>query len=190
MTDLVKTNRRGPLQVNRLGCNRMAKVAMQTADFHFDLPPDLIAQTPATRRDQSRLLVLHRASEKIEHRRFRDLLRWYEVRNLSAAPTIYQQGTYNPSTDNRWMASIAMDQAGDIGLGYSVSSSTVSPSIRYTGRLSGDPLGTMPQGEATMIAGSGSQTCGGTSGRRAAGCCPRPSPCCGGGSPPADRRTA
>src|SRR5207244_1040025 len=41
---------------------------------------------------------------------------------------------------------------------YSVSSSTVSPSIRYTGRLSGDPLGTMPQGEATMIAGSGSQT--------------------------------
>src|SRR5207253_703358 len=56
------------------------------------------------------------------------------------------------------MASIAMDQAGDVGLGYSVSSSTVSPSIRYTGRLSGDPLGTMAQGEATMIAGSGSQT--------------------------------
>src|SRR5205823_722530 len=87
-------------------------------------------------------------------------VRWYEVRNLSSTPTIYQQGTYNPSTDNRWMASIAIDQAGDIGLGYSVSSSTVSPSIRYTGRHSSDPLGTLPQGEATMIAGSGSQTSG------------------------------
>jgi len=74
-------------------------------------------------------------------------IRWYEIRNLSTTPTIYQQGTYQPDTNNRWMASIAMDQAGDIGLGYSVSSSTVSPSIRYTGRLASDPLGTLPQGE-------------------------------------------
>src|SRR5260370_455449 len=51
-----------------------------------------------------------------------------------------------------------MDQSGDIALGYSVSSSTVSPSIRYTGRLASDPLATLPQGEATLIAGSGSQT--------------------------------
>src|SRR5260370_1404463 len=56
------------------------------------------------------------------------------------------------------MGSMAMDQAGDIALGYSVSSSNVSPSIRYTGRLAGDPVGTLPQGEATLIAGSGSQT--------------------------------
>src|SRR4029450_6936707 len=41
---------------------------------------------------------------------------------------------------------------------YSASSSSVSPSIRYTGRLAGDALGTMPQGEGTLIAGSGSQT--------------------------------
>jgi len=47
---------------------------MQTADFDFNLPPELIAQTPAPERDQSRLLVLDRASGKIEHRRFRDLL--------------------------------------------------------------------------------------------------------------------
>jgi hypothetical protein len=85
-------------------------------------------------------------------------VRWYEIRALSTTPTIYQQGTYSPSSDSRWMGSIAMDQAGDIALGYSVSSSTVSPSIRYTGRLAGDPLGTLPQGEATLIAGSGSQT--------------------------------
>jgi hypothetical protein len=85
-------------------------------------------------------------------------VRWYEIRNLSTTPTIYQQSTYAPSTDSRWMGSIAMDQAGDMALGYSLSSSSVSPSIRYTGRLSSDPLGSLPQGEATLIAGSGSQT--------------------------------
>src|SRR6266481_2433952 len=47
---------------------------MQTADFDFELPSELIAQTPARERDLSRLLVLHRSSEKIDHRKFRDLL--------------------------------------------------------------------------------------------------------------------
>ena len=46
---------------------------MRTADFNFDLPPGLIAQHPAPQRDESRLLVLHRANGNIEHRRFRDL---------------------------------------------------------------------------------------------------------------------
>jgi S-adenosylmethionine:tRNA ribosyltransferase-isomerase len=47
---------------------------MRTADFDFELPPELIAQTPAPQRDQSRLLVLHRQTRQLEHRRFRDLL--------------------------------------------------------------------------------------------------------------------
>src|SRR5436190_17398052 len=47
---------------------------MRTADFDFQLPPELIAQTPAPARDQSRLLVLHRAPGTIEHRPFRDVL--------------------------------------------------------------------------------------------------------------------
>ena len=46
---------------------------MRTADFHFDLPPELIAQHPAPRRDESRLLVLHRADGSGDHRQFRDL---------------------------------------------------------------------------------------------------------------------
>lgn len=46
---------------------------MRTADFDFALPPELIAQTPAAHREESRLLVLHRATGKIEHRTFRDL---------------------------------------------------------------------------------------------------------------------
>lgn len=47
---------------------------MRTADFDFELPPELIAQTPASKRDASRLLVLRRGSGTIEHRGFRDVL--------------------------------------------------------------------------------------------------------------------
>ncbi len=50
---------------------------MRTADFDFQLPPELIAQTPAATRDASRLLVLHRAENRIEHRKFRDVLEYF-----------------------------------------------------------------------------------------------------------------
>jgi S-adenosylmethionine:tRNA ribosyltransferase-isomerase len=48
--------------------------AMRTADFDYVLPPELIAQQPAPKRDESRLLVLRRADGRVEHRKFRDLL--------------------------------------------------------------------------------------------------------------------
>ena len=49
-------------------------VRMRTADFDYSLPQELIAQSPAPRRDQSRLMVLHRETETAGHRSFRDLL--------------------------------------------------------------------------------------------------------------------
>lgn len=52
---------------------------MRTADFDFELPPGLIAQHPAPRRDASRLLVLHRNDGRIEHRRFPDLLEFFRA---------------------------------------------------------------------------------------------------------------
>lgn len=85
-------------------------------------------------------------------------MRWYELRPSGGSLTVYQQGTYAPDSTYRWMGSIAMDKAGDMALGYSASSSSLHPQIRYTGRLVGDPLGTMPQGEATLYSGAGSQT--------------------------------
>ena len=45
---------------------------MRTADFQFHLPPELIAQHPAARRDESRLMVLHRNENRLEHKRFPD----------------------------------------------------------------------------------------------------------------------
>jgi subtilisin-like proprotein convertase family protein len=85
-------------------------------------------------------------------------VRWYEIRSPGTTPTVFQSGTYSPDGSSRWMGSIAMDHDGNMALGYSVSSSTVFPSIRYTGRLVSDAAGQMPQGETTLIAGGGAQT--------------------------------
>lgn len=46
---------------------------MKTSDFEYDLPPELIAQTPVEPRDASRLMVVHRPTGQIEHRIFRDV---------------------------------------------------------------------------------------------------------------------
>ena len=82
--------------------------------------------------------------------------RWYEIRNPGASPVVYQQGTYAPDGDFRFMGSIAMDGNGNIALGYSKSSIDTYPSIGITGRLAGDPLGTMGA-EEIWLAGAGSQ---------------------------------
>jgi Putative Ig domain len=87
-------------------------------------------------------------------------VRWYEFRLSGGNPTVFQQGTYAPDATFRWMGSIAMDHVGNIALGYSQSSSTTHPSIRFTGRAPGDPAGTMTQAETTVFTGGGSQTGG------------------------------
>jgi hypothetical protein len=84
-------------------------------------------------------------------------VRWYELRDPSSAVTLYQQGTYSPDTTSRWMGSIAMDKTGDIAVGYTAGSSTLSPSMRYTGRVPSDALDTM-ESEATIFTGTGAQT--------------------------------
>lgn len=85
-------------------------------------------------------------------------IRWYELRDSGSGWSIFQQGTFSPDTTQRWVGSIAMDGSGNIGLGYSASSSSMFPAIRYTGRLAGDPSGTMTQGEGTLFNGTGAQT--------------------------------
>src|SRR5207302_577725 len=88
-------------------------------------------------------------------------VRWYELRMQSdGSPSLFQSGTYAPDSNYRWMGSAAMDSAGDVGLGFSVSSSSTHPGIAYTGRLANDATGTMPQGESTVVSGGGSQTGG------------------------------
>jgi hypothetical protein len=89
-------------------------------------------------------------------------IRWYQFDvtggNFPAAPV--QQEDWSNGNDGlwRWMPSIAVDQHGNMGIGYSTSSPNIFPGIRYAGRLATGPLNDLGQGEAIMTNGGGSQT--------------------------------
>jgi hypothetical protein len=85
-------------------------------------------------------------------------INWYELANGGSGWSIADQGTYAPDAKDRFMPSANIDVSGDIAAGYSVSSSATFPSIAVAGRLASDPPGQLAQGEATLIAGGGSQT--------------------------------
>ncbi|MEW7280661.1 GEVED domain-containing protein [Aquimarina sp. 2201CG1-2-11] len=86
-------------------------------------------------------------------------IRWYEFRQSGDNQpwSLYQEGTYTaPDGRHAWMASMAMDKNGNIGMGYaSMSGPTTPTTVRvssyYTSRLSSDPLGVMT-GEEELIA--------------------------------------
>ena len=86
--------------------------------------------------------------------------RWYELRPASGGSTgvtVYQQSTYAPADGlSRWMGSIASDKVGNLALGYSTSSGTAYPSIRYSYRTPSDPLGKMGS-EQLLLSGAGAQ---------------------------------
>ncbi len=83
-------------------------------------------------------------------------VRWAELRDNGGGWVLHQTGTISPNTDSRWLSSAAMDGDGNIAVGYSVSSRTTAPAIRYVTRNAADPLGTMGA-EVTMQAGGGVQ---------------------------------
>jgi hypothetical protein len=82
-------------------------------------------------------------------------VRWYQLDPGTAK--IRQQGTYAPKDGlSRWMGSLAVDKVGNMGVGYSTSSSTSFPSIHYATRLATDPKGKLTA-EGTIVKGKGSQ---------------------------------
>ena len=87
-------------------------------------------------------------------------VRWYEFRKTTGNWEIYQEGTFAPDDGNyRWMGSAAMNGNGDIAIAYSISNnSDIHPSIRYTGRRDGDPLGEMTVTEVELKTGTSSQS--------------------------------
>jgi hypothetical protein len=93
-------------------------------------------------------------------------VRWYQLNvsggNVTTSAPL-QQGTFSPDSNHRFMPSLAVDGSGNMAIGYSVSSSSLYPSIRYAGRLISDVPNTLGQGETTLWAGTGAQTntCGG-----------------------------
>ena len=84
-------------------------------------------------------------------------IRWFELRDAGHGWALFQEGTQDLGDGlDRFMGSIAMDEAGDIALGYSASSSTQFPSIRYATRIPSDHPGTLAM-ERVLKAGDGSQ---------------------------------
>lgn len=85
-------------------------------------------------------------------------VRWWEIRNPGANATLHQDATYAPGVSDgvhRWMGSIAQDSNGNMGLGYSAGGTALFPSVHYTGRLEGDPVNLMSQGEGIFVTGGG-----------------------------------
>ncbi len=87
-------------------------------------------------------------------------IRWYELRRTNGAWSVRQQGTYAPDANSRWMASIRLNNHNEIGLGYSISSSSVYPGVRYCGQDAieyAKASGIMNIGETTIATGAYSQ---------------------------------
>ncbi|MBU1681079.1 MAG: hypothetical protein KKD86_19850, partial [Bacteroidetes bacterium] len=85
-------------------------------------------------------------------------IRWYELENTGSGWSIAQQGTYNPDNVSRWCASIAMNDVGEIAMGYSVSDgSSTYPGIRFCGQSNSAQPGIMDIAETTIWTGSYSQ---------------------------------
>jgi hypothetical protein len=86
-------------------------------------------------------------------------VRWYLLAR-PMSPVLAQSGTIKEGTNTSiWMGSIGQDKVGDIAVGFSESSTSIKPSVQFTGRIHSDPLGTM-ESIATIVAGTGVQTFG------------------------------
>jgi hypothetical protein len=85
-------------------------------------------------------------------------VRWYEFRlGPGRRPALHQQGTYAPDGFFRWMASPAMDGAGNIAIGYSFGGTPHFAGQRLAARLAGDPPGTLPLRETVLVEGESAQ---------------------------------
>lgn len=83
--------------------------------------------------------------------------RWYELRKYPGGEWyIYQQGTYSPTADHRFIGSISINEDGTIALGYNITSSSVYPGMRMTGRAVCDPINLMTAPEAISKNGTAS----------------------------------
>ena len=145
-----------PVAAFSQACNGGTCIPQPGTGQRLDSLGDRLMYRLAYRRfvDHEALVVTH--SVAVGGRKGTTGVRWYELRNPNGTPSVFQQGTYAPDATFRWMGSIAMDKVGDIAVGYSVSSSSVFPSIRASGRTPTDPLGTL-QAESSIMAGAGSQ---------------------------------
>ncbi len=87
-------------------------------------------------------------------------LRWYEFRRSGALWSAYQQSTYSPDADGRFMASININSKGQIALLFNSSGEGKYASIHFTGRNNSDPLNVMAYDERVIKKGDAYGTFG------------------------------
>lgn len=162
-TNTANSTLTGPVDVNTAGwagvCdNTRACVPQLGSSANVDAIADRFMHRLAYRNFGSYQSLV--ANHTVNDGAGRAAVRWYEIRDPHAStPTLYQQSTYAPGDGiYRWMGSAAQDARGNLAIGFSGSSASQYPDIRYAGRLKEDALNTLGQGEAVLIAGGGSQT--------------------------------
>lgn len=139
------------------GIGRFACIAQRRSPIRLDALNDRLMYRLQYRKlgaGDERLVVTH----SVRASKGQSGIRWYELSDDGTGWAIVNQGTYSPdSTKSRWMSSAAMDAAGNIAAGYSISSDSIYPSIAIAGRTAGAPADTLDLAERKVFAGRGSQ---------------------------------
>ena len=156
--------------------DRKQQISVEPFDSYFGPTWDNIRQPgTAQRLDAINQILMHRvqyrnfgSSQHIVCNHTIDVdntdhagIRWYELEHNGTEWEIRQFGTYAPDEHSRWMGSIAMNANHEIALGYSISSTTQYPSIRYTGQTAAENAnasGIMDVAEESIMEGTASQT--------------------------------
>lgn len=161
--DPAKTKLDGPLKIpvepyNYLCNGQLTKCVIQPGtDVRLDAQGDKLMARLVYRRigKQESVVGLH----SINTAAGGGGVRWYEFRvDNDRNVSLFQQGTYAPDSNYRWMGSAAMDGKGNIGIGYSFGGASHYPGQRFVGRLSGDKPGVLTLNEAILIEGEAAQT--------------------------------
>jgi hypothetical protein len=153
----------GPIKIpvapyHYLGGGQLTKAVPQPGtDQHLDAQGDKLMARLVYRKIGNResIVGVHSVSTAVGG----GGIRWYEfLVNKDRTVKLYQQGTYAPDSNFRWMASAAIDKKGNIGIGYSFGGKNDFPGQRFAGRHFGDPLGKLTLNEVVLVNGEASQT--------------------------------
>ena len=137
-------------------------IAQQGTTQELDAIPQVIMQRPQYRNFGTYQTIVCNHAVDVDGTDHSGI-RWYELRRTTGTWSVRQYGTYAPDSHSRWMASIALNGSNELGLGYSISSTSMYPGIRYCGQSAAtyntaSGLSTMDIAESVIQNGSNSQT--------------------------------
>jgi hypothetical protein len=160
--DFTNTKIEGPIKIpvapyHYLGGGQLTKAVPQPGtDQHLDAQGDKLMARLVYRKIGNRESVV--GAHSVSTSAGGGGVRWYEfLVNKDRTINLYQQGTYAPDSNFRWMASAAIDKKGNIGIGYSFGGKNDFPGQRFAGRHFGDPLGKLTLNEVILVKGEASQ---------------------------------